>query len=203
MDFYFTIDTAGVAEYKDRGSKFLAYTFPIKSKENFKKHLQALRKEHPKAVHHCYAYRVGYDGNNYRLSDDGEPSGTAGKQILGQIDSANLSDILVIVVRYFGGTLLGIPGLINAYKTVTALALQCSLVIQKPIEINYIVQFNYAEMNDIMLIMKKYNCTIYKNEIQLFCKIEAGIAKFRLAEVLYALENIQNVGIQKAEGTSN
>ena len=148
-------------------------------------------------MHHCFAYRIGYDGNNYRVSDDGEPSGTAGKQILAQIDSANLSDILVIVVRYFGGTLLGVPGLINAYKTVTALALQCSPVIQKPIEVNYIVQFNYTEMNDVMRIMKKYNCTIYKNEMQLFCKIEAGIAKFRLAEVLYALENIQNVEIQK------
>ena len=111
MDFYFTISKEGSAEYKDRGSKFLAYIFPIKNKDEFKTHLQALKKEHPKAVHHCFAYRIGYDGNNFRVSDDGEPSGTAGKQILGQIDSKNLSDILVIVVRYFGGTLLGVPGL--------------------------------------------------------------------------------------------
>src|SRR5450432_3005857 len=119
MDFYFTIDTVGVAEYKDRGSKFIAHAFPLKNKEDFKKHLQALRKEHPKAVHHCFAYRISYDGNNYRVSDDGEPPGSAGNQILAQIDSRNLSDILVIVVRYFGGTLLGVPGLINAYKAVT------------------------------------------------------------------------------------
>ena len=150
-------------------------------------------------MHHCFAYRISYDGNNYRLSDDGEPSGTAGRQILTQIDSRNLSDILVIVVRYFGGTLLGVPGLIYAYKTVTALALQCSHIIQKPVEVNYIVQFNYSEMNDVMRIMKKYNCTIYKNEMQLFCIIEAGIAKFRLAEVLYALENVQNVDIHSSE----
>lgn len=202
MDFYFTIDTVGVAEYKDRGSKFLAYAFPLKNKEDFKKHLQTLKKEHPKAVHHCFAYRISYDGNNYRVSDDGEPSGTAGKQILAQIDSADLSDILVIVVRYFGGTLLGVPGLINAYKTATALVLQCVPVIQKAIEVNYMVQVNYTEMNDVMRIMKKYNCTIYKNETKLFCRIEAGIAKFRLAEILAALGNIHDVDIQKKEYTS-
>ncbi len=199
MDFYFTIDTDGAAEYKDRGSKFLAYAFSLKNKEDFKKHLQMLKKEHPKAVHHCFAYRIGYDGNNFRVSDDGEPSGTAGKQILAQIDSKNLSNILVIVVRYFGGTLLGVPGLINAYKTATALALQCTHVVQKYIEVNYNLQFNYTEMNDVMRILKQYNCTIYKNEMQLFCKIETGIPKYRLTEVLYALENIQHVEIQEAK----
>lgn len=199
MDFYFTIDTDGTAEYKDRGSKFLAYAFSLKTKEDFKKHLQTLKKEHPKAVHHCFAYRIGYDGNNFRVSDDGEPSGTAGKQILSQIDSRNLSDILVIIVRYFGGTLLGVPGLINVYKTATALALQCTHVVQKYIEVNYNLQFNYNEMNDVMRILKQYNCSIYKNEMQLFCKIETGIPKYRLTEVLYALENIQYVEIQEVK----
>jgi uncharacterized YigZ family protein len=193
MDFYYTIERTGIAEYKDRGSKFLAYAFPLKNKEDCKHHLQSLRKEHPKAVHHCFAYRIGYDGNNYRVNDDGEPSGTAGKQILAQIDSRNISDILVIVVRYFGGSLLGVPGLITAYKTVTALVLQCSPVIQKTIEVNYIMQFNYTEMNEVMRIMKKYNCTLFKNELQIFCKIGAGIARSRLTEVLHALDNIQNV----------
>jgi len=202
MDFYYTIDTAGAAEYKDRGSKFLAYSFPLKDKDHFKKHLQALRKEHPKAVHHCFAYRIGYDGNNYRSSDDGEPAGTAGKQILGQIDSANLCDILIVVVRYFGGTLLGVPGLITAYKTASALALQCSAVIQKPVEVNYTLQFNYTEMNEVMQVIKKYHCMVYQNELQLFCKIEAGIPKFRLTEVLYALGQIQNVEIYKTENIS-
>ena len=197
MDFYFTIGTAGFAEFKDRGSRFLAYTFPLRSKEDFKRHLQTVKKEHAKAAHHCFAYRINYDGNNYRVSDDREPSGTAGKQILAQIDSQNLSDILIIVVRYFGGTLLGVAGLINAYKTSAALALRCSPVIQKPIEINYVVQFNYPEMNDVMRVVKKYNCTLYKNEIRLFCKMEVGIAKFRLAEVLQELRNIQNVELEK------
>ena len=199
MDFYFTINTEGIAEYKDRGSKFLAYAFPIKNKDDFKFHLQALKKEHPKAVHHCFAYRIGYDGNNFRVNDDGEPSGTAGKQILAQIDSKNLSDILVIVVRYFGGTLLGVPGLIKAYKTATSLVLQCTEVIQKSIEVSYHLQFNYTEMNEVMRILKQYNCTIFKNETQLFCKIETGIPKYRLNEVLYSLENIQHIEIQKNE----
>lgn len=199
MDFYYTIETEGSAEYKDRGSRFLGYAFPLKNKEDFKTHLQKLKKEHPKAVHHCFAYRLGYDGNNFRVSDDGEPSGTAGKPILGQIDSKNLSDILVVVVRYFGGTLLGVPGLINAYKTVTSLALQCSHVIEKPLEINYTLQFNYTEINEVMRILKQYNCVIYKNELQLFSKIETGVPKFRSTEVLYALENVKNIQIEKAK----
>jgi uncharacterized YigZ family protein len=197
MDFYFTINKEGFAEYKDRGSKFIAYTFHIKNKEEIKTHLLLLKKEHPKAAHYCFAYRIGYDGNNFRVSDDGEPSGTAGKQILFQIDSKNLCDILVIVVRYFGGTLLGVPGLINAYKAATSLVLQCTEIIKKSIEVNYNLQFNYTEMNEVMRILKQYNCTIFKNETQLFCKIETGIPKYRLNETLYALENIQHIEIQK------
>ncbi len=199
MDFYFTIETNGYAEYKDRGSKFLAYAFSIKSAGDFKKYIQALKKKHAKASHHCFAYRIGYDGNNFRVSDDGEPSGTAGKPILGQVDSANLSDILVVVVRYFGGTLLGIPGLINAYKTAATLALQCTPVIKKYIELNYILQFNYPEINTVMGILKKYNCSVYKNETQLFCKIIAGVPKYRLAETLYELRNVKRLEIEKAE----
>jgi len=197
MDFYFTINKEGYAEYKDRGSKFLAYAFPIKNKDEFKTILQGLKKEHPKAVHHCFAYRIGCDGNDFRVSDDGEPSGTAGKQILGQIDSKNLCDILVIVVRYFGGTLLGVPGLINAYKTATSLVLQCTQVIKKLIEINYNLQFNYTEMNEVMRILKQHNCTIHKNENQLFCNIETGIPKNKLTEVLNELGNIKHVEIQQ------
>ncbi len=197
MDHYFTIDTEGLAEYKDRGSKFLAYAYPLKSAEEFKKYLQALKKEHPKAVHYCFAYRMGFDGNNHRSSDDGEPAGTAGKQILGQIDSKNLTNILVVVVRYFGGTLLGVPGLIAAYKTAASLVLQCTTIVQKAVEINYALQFDYTAMNDVMLILKQYNCTIYKNETQLFCNVKTGIPRNRLTEVLAALSNLQNVELQK------
>src|SRR5690349_7761849 len=121
-EFYYTISVNTVAEFKDRGSRFLAYAYSIQSTEEFKNYLQQIKKEHPKAVHHCLAYRICLDENNFRLSDDGEPSGTAGRPILVQIDSKGLTNVLVIVVRYFGGTLLGVPGLINAYKTATAMA---------------------------------------------------------------------------------
>ncbi len=192
-DYYFTIETTAVAEFKDRGSKFLAYSFPVKNINDFKKHLQNLKKEHPKAVHHCFAYRIGTDGNVFRTSDDGEPSGTAGKPILGQIDSKNLTDILIVVVRYFGGTLLGVPGLINAYKSATSLVLQCTPVVQKAVEINYELQFNYTEMNDVMRIIKQFNCTVLKNEMQLFCIIQTGIPRNRINEVLSAFKDVRNL----------
>ena len=193
MDHYFTIETTAVAEFKDRGSKFLAYSFPLKNVDDFKKHLQALKKEHPKAAHHCFAYRIGNDGNTFRVSDAGEPSGTAGKPILGQIDSKNLTSILIIVVRYFGGTLLGVPGLINAYKTAASLVLQCTPVVQKVVEMNYELQFNYTEMNDVMRIIKQFNCTIHKNEMQLFCKIEIGIPLNKRDEVVASFQDVKNL----------
>jgi uncharacterized YigZ family protein len=197
MDYYFTIETSAVAEFKDRGSKFIAYSFPLKDVNDFKKHLQTLKKEHPKAVHHCFAYRIGNDGNNFRVSDDGEPSGTAGKPILGQIDSKNLTDTLIIVVRYFGGTLLGVPGLINAYKTAASMVLQCTPFVQKAVEIDYELQFNYTEMNEVMRILKHYNCTIHKNEMQLFCKIEMGLPKNKLDDVLISLQEIKNLELHR------
>jgi uncharacterized YigZ family protein len=119
-DYYTTIDRPGVAEFKDRGSQFIAYAYPLADLADFKEKLAVLKKEHPKAVHHCFAYRLGLDGTQYRVSDDGEPSGTAGRPILGQIDSKQLTNILIVVVRYFGGTLLGVPGLIQAYTCLTA-----------------------------------------------------------------------------------
>ena len=128
-----------------------------------------MKEENPKAAHHCFAYRLGVDGNNFRSSDDGEPSGSAGKPILGQIDSKQLTNVAVIIVRYFGGTLLGIPGLINAYKTATVLALQTTPLIQKAIEKSYRLQFDYTKMNEVMTVMKKFNCSILSQKMDLFC----------------------------------
>lgn len=198
-EFYFTISKPAVAEFKDRGSKFLACAYPIATADDFKKLLQQSKKEHPKAAHHCFAYRLGTDENVFRISDDGEPSGTAGRPILGQIDSKQLTDVLVIVVRYFGGTLLGVPGLINAYKTATSLALQVTPVIQKQVELNYAIEFDYTQMNEVMMVMKQYNCTVISQEIQLFCNIHAGIPKNRLSEVLYRLNELQNVKAEKSK----
>ena len=160
-DFFYTVGTNGSAEFKDRGSKFLALSYPIETVADFKKIIEQIKKEHPKANHHCFAWRLGLDGNSFRVSDDGEPSGTAGKPILGQIDSKQLTNTLVVVVRYFGGTLLGVPGLINAYKSSAALVLQTTPIVQKPIEARYSVQFDYTQMNEVMQVLKQYNATVF------------------------------------------
>src|SRR5947209_2805820 len=132
MDYFFTIEKPSFTEYKDRGSSFLAYAFPLLSADDFKKRFKQVKDGHPRAAHHCFAYRLGTEGIHFRANDDGEPSGTAGKPILGQIDSRGLTDVAVVVVRYFGGALLGVPGLINAYKTAISLALQLTPVVKKP-----------------------------------------------------------------------
>jgi len=196
-DFYTTIEKPSNAEFKDRGSKFIAYAFPITDANDFKKQILIFKKDHPKAVHHCFAYRIGTDGNNFRASDDGEPSGTAGKPILGQIDSKGITNVAVVVVRYWGGTMLGVPGLINAYKTSASLALQITPVVEKQIEVNYTIEFDYTLMNDVMMVMKQYNCNIHSNEMQLFCIMKAGIPKNRLDDVLYRLNDLQNITVKK------
>lgn len=196
-DYYYTIEKPAMAEFKDRGSKFLAHAFPIADVADFKKKLQELKEEHPKAVHHCFAYRLGTDGNNFRSSDDGEPSGTAGKPILGQIDSKGLTNIAVIVVRYFGGTLLGVPGLVHAYKTATSFALQTVPIIQKAIEENYRLQFDYTKMNEVMTIVKKYNCSVISQKMELFCVIEIGIPRNNLELTILKLKEIYRAEIER------
>ncbi len=193
--FYFTITQPATAEFKDRGSKFIACCRPVDTPEDCKQFLQQLKKEHPKAIHHCFAWRIGTDGNSFRQSDDGEPSGTAGKPILGQIDSKELTNVCVVVVRYWGGTLLGVPGLINAYKTATALALQVTPIVQKQVEKKYSLQFDYTQMNEVMLVLKQFNCTILQQEAQLFCTLVTGIPQNRLEETLYRLKELRSVDV--------
>jgi uncharacterized YigZ family protein len=195
--YYNTIEKPSVAEFKDKGSKFIAYTFPIEDVNEFKEKLAQVKKEHPKATHHCFAYRIGLDGTKYRVSDDGEPSGSAGRPILGQIDSKQVTNVLIIVARYFGGTLLGVPGLINAYKTAAALALQVTPLVQKPVLDYYKLQFDYTQMNDVMTISKQFDCLVVKQEMNLFCSLEIGIPENRLDEVLYKLEDIRGVVLEK------
>lgn len=193
QDFYYTIEKSAVAEFKDRGSKFIGYALPVKNVEEFKDRLNEIKKEHPKATHHCFAYRLGLDGNVFRVSDDGEPSGTAGRPILGQIDSKELVNTLVVVVRYFGGTLLGVPGLINAYKSAAALALQIAPMAQKQVEKEYVVQFDYTQVNEVMTLVKHYNCRVVRQEMQLFCNMTIAIPKNRVTEVVYKLQELRNV----------
>ena len=197
QDYYYTIEKAVVAEFKDRGSKFIAYAFPIEAVADFKKRLDELKKEHPKAIHHCFAYRIGLDGNVFRVSDDGEPSGTAGKPILGQADSKQLTNIAIIVVRYFGGTLLGVPGLIKAYKTSASMALQVTPIVQKQVEVIYKIQFDYTQLNEVMMIIKQNNCRVVKQELQLFCVMDIGIPKGSLEICLLKFGNIY--GLQSAK----
>ena len=197
MDYYFTIEQPSVAEYKDRGSKFTAYAFPVETEEEFKKQLQILKKEHAKAVHHCYAYRIGFTGNQFRANDDGEPSGSAGKPILGQIDSKQLINVGIIVVRYFGGALLGVPGLINAYKTASALVLQTVPIVQKPIMLAYSIQFDYNLLNDVMQVLKQCQCVVKSQEIDLFSGIKFHIPKHREDETVFRLKEIRNAELSK------
>ncbi|HTN45127.1 MAG TPA: YigZ family protein [Flavipsychrobacter sp.] len=192
-----TIENSATAEFKDRGSKFLAYLFPVKDENDVKKKLKEVKLLHPKAVHHCYAYRLGIDGNRYRANDDGEPSGSAGKPILGQIDSAGVTNVLAIVARYFGGTLLGVPGLINAYKTVTAEAFQNTLKIERWIEMPVELEFDYPVMSEVLYLLKQSDATIYEQELQLFCTIQAGIPKKQFEHYLQRLSEIRGVKIKQ------
>lgn len=196
-DHYRTIEKSSTAEYKDRGSRFIAYAFPITDINDFKQKLAEIKKEHPKATHHCFAYRLGLEGTNYRVSDDGEPSGSAGRPILGQIDSKQVTNVLIIVVRYFGGTLLGVPGLINAYRSAASMVLQITPVIQKPVLINYRLQFDYTQMNEVMRILKQFDCTILHQDMQLFCLMEIAVPKNNAEEIIQKLNNHKDIEVEK------
>jgi len=195
-DKYKTITTASTGDFRDRGSKFLAFAYPVVSLGEIKERFLALKKEHPKAVHHCYAFRVGTDGTQFRANDDGEPSGSAGKPILGQIDSLGLTNVLVVVVRYFGGSLLGIPGLINAYKTATAQALESVEKAEKWIESKFEINFDYPVMGEVLNVLKRAEASIYRQEMQLFCVVEAGIPTIFCDNCIGRLDEIRGVKVK-------
>lgn len=199
---YKTISAPSTGDFRDRGSKFLAYAYPITSATELKEKLQALKKEHPKAVHHCYAYRIGTDGAQFRANDDGEPSGSAGKPILGQIDSMELTNVLVVVVRYFGGTLLGVPGLINAYKTATAQALESVEKAENWVEDFYDINFDYPVMGEVLYLLKQAEATIYRQDLQLFCSIKAGIPRKHSDTYVHKLSEIRGVTVKEVADNS-
>lgn len=163
-DTFLTLATPVVGEYKDRGSKFIAYAFPIESESDWHQRLDEVRKAHPKARHYCFAFRLGQDGLQYRANDDGEPAGSAGRPILGQIDSFGLTNVFVVVVRYFGGTLLGVPGLIAAYKGSTHEALQQAEIVEKIIPQSFRVHFDYGLMSQVMNALKKLSFELTAQE---------------------------------------
>ncbi len=196
-----TIAGATTAEFKDRGSRFIAYAYPVTTLQEAKEKVQLLKKEHPKANHHCVAFRMGTDGTQYRASDDGEPAGSAGKPMLGQIDSANLTNVLVVVVRYFGGTLLGVPGLINAYKTVTANVLALATRVERWIENKVEISFDYPAMGEVLNLLKQSEATTYKQDLQLFCLVVAGIPRKYSNAYLHKLSEIRSVTIKPVKET--
>lgn len=195
-DKYITIASPGTGDFRDRGSKFLAFSYPVFTLQEIKDKLQALKKLHPKANHHCVAWRLGTDGSQYRATDDGEPSGSAGKPMLGQIDSLGLTNILVVVVRYFGGSLLGVPGLINAYKTATAMSLENIPRVEKWIECMYELNFDYPSMGEVLYLLKQCEATIYQQDLQLFCTIRAGIPRPQIAIYIPKLEEVRGVTVK-------
>ena len=175
VTMYRTLESPAQAEFKDKGSRFLAFAYPVQTAEQVKKHVDDLRQEHHKARHWCYAYRLGVDGNQFRANDDGEPSGSAGRPILGQIDSFELIDVLVVVVRYFGGTLLGVPGLIHAYKTSTQMALENAQIIERNIEKTVRIRCEYPYLNEAIRIAKNHQAEIIEQDLQLDCRLTVRI----------------------------
>lgn len=193
---FITIEQGSQAEFTDRGSRFLSFAFPLRSEEAFRDRLRDLRKEHAKAAHLCFAWRMGLDGTRFRSSDAGEPSGSAGRPILGQLDSRGVTDAGIIVVRYFGGTLLGVPGLIHAYRSAAALALQIVPLVEKPIEDLWRLDFDYTLVNDVMTILKRHGCSLVRQEMQLFCQFTIGIPRRSLDACLPQLRGMYGVEMQ-------
>lgn len=189
-DTYRSIKKSSGGIFRDRGSKFLAFAYPVYSVEEIKSILGNLRKKYHDARHHCYAYRLGADKMKYRANDDGEPSGSAGKPILGQIQANDLSNILIVVVRYFGGTLLGVGGLINAYRSAAASALQSAGIVEG-VESDFIViRFPYALTNDIMKIIDQEKMKIREQEFTDICKVGVMVRKSRTIQVLEKIKKL-------------
>lgn len=170
-DVFRTIESASEGQFKDRGSKFLAYAYPVGSEEEVKSYLKDIRKAHHSARHHCYAYRLGTENETYRINDDGEPSGTAGKPIYGQILSHELTNILLVVVRYFGGTLLGTSGLINAYRSASDECLRNAVIVEGILEKEFTVVFEYGQMNTVMRIIDDESLSVRNKNFEMDCRM--------------------------------
>lgn len=189
-DSYKSIAGHSEGLFKDNGSRFIAHAYPVETEEEVRNIVSALRKEYYDARHHCYAYRLGYKGDVFRASDDGEPAGSSGRPILGQIDSNGLSDVLVVVVRYFGGSKLGIPGLIRAYKTSTADAISNANIVEKIASRRFRVVFGYMSMNSVMKVMKDLNLSQSNQQFDMECSLQTVV---RLTLVDSFLERMADV----------
>jgi len=183
-DKYKEVKSHKTGFYKEKGSKFIAYSYPVYSELEVKEKLEEVKKLEHAARHHCYAYILNPDKSAQRTNDDGEPSSTAGKPILGQILSNNLTNILIVVVRYFGGVKLGVSGLIRSYKTAALDAINNSEIITKTIKEQFAVSFKYPQMNDVMRLVKEYNLEVVNNDFQIECNLIFAVAKSKSGEVV-------------------
>jgi uncharacterized YigZ family protein len=200
IDTYKTISnpSEGIL-FKEKSSKFFGYAFPISNEEEVKEFLLSLKKEHNSARHFCYAYQIGAENITYRANDDGEPNNSAGMPIYGQIQSFDLTNILIVVIRYFGGVKLGVGGLISAYKTTAQMALENSQIIQKTIDKHFLIKFDYKNMNKVMRVIKEKNLNIVNQKMELDCEIEISIRK-KYAETIFSIfESIFEIKVIEKE----
>jgi uncharacterized YigZ family protein len=195
-DQYTTLEKCSESLFKDKGSKFLGFAYPISKESEVKQIVTSLRAEHSKARHFCWAFRLTQDRSVFRLNDDGEPSGTAGRPILNTLLSQDLTNVLVVVVRYFGGTLLGVPGLINAYKTATLEAINAGQRITKSVNDIYELTFPYLKMNDVMKIIKEHQLQITLQSLNDHCQIQLEIRKTILNAVLQRFSQLGDVDVR-------
>lgn len=195
-DTYLTIEEKSQGIYKEKGSKFIALAFPISNEENVKEIIKNIKKEYFDARHHCYAYIIGHDKSVFRMNDDGEPSSTAGKPIYGQLLSNNLTNILIVVVRYFGGIKLGVSGLINAYKQAALDSIQNAQIIQKTLNEVYSISFEYTLMNKVMKVLKDFELPQLNHKFENDCYLEFIVRKSDAIKVVDTLCSIDSVKVK-------
>jgi len=199
-DTYRTLDfPSEEVLYKEKNSKFFGYAFPISSEDEAKEILDDLRKQHHSARHWCYAFQIGTEKIYFRANDDGEPSNSAGMPIYGQIQSFEITNVLVVVVRYFGGVKLGVGGLISAYRTAAQMALEASEIVEKTIDIYYLVTFDYKNMNKVMRVIKEKNLDIVSQKMEMSCEIEIKTRKKNAEIVFDIFSNLYEIGIKLKE----
>jgi len=194
-DTYLSVKDESRGTFRDKASRFIAIATPVSSEPEAKDKLDSILKSYHDANHHCYAYRLGPAGDVYRINDDGEPSGTAGRPIHGQIQSHGFSDVLVVVTRYFGGTKLGVPGLINAYRTAAEEALSKAVPVSKVLTDTMEVTFDYPKMNAVMKILKEPGITILKQDLEQSCRVRFSVRRSKSDEVKQRLSKVINISI--------
>lgn len=198
-DSIYTVNEISTGLYKDKGSKFIAVVAPVATESEIKEKIEDIKKQYHDARHHCYAYALGKNHDIYRINDDGEPSGTAGRPIYGQIQSFNLTNVLIVVVRYFGGTKLGVRGLINAYKGAAKDAVDNNTIVEKFLVSKYRVCFEYPEMNNVMRIIKEYNLEQFNHDFSESCSLDFAVRQSLEQEIINAFSSLNDVKISKIE----